>query len=146
LLRDLQQRLGLAVIFVTHDLGVAAEIADEAAVMYAGRIVEQAPIRELFRRPAHPYTEGLMGATVRRGQKGRPLVPIAGAPPNLALLPPGCAFAPRCPIVRDVCRDTAPSFHPVTVRHVARCHLVAERLADPRAVAAAAGSPHGGSS
>ena len=82
LLRDLQKRLDLAVIFVTHDLGVAAEIADDAAVMYAGRIVEQAPIRELFRRPAHPYTAGLMQATVRRGQKGRPLVPIAGAPPE----------------------------------------------------------------
>jgi len=125
LLRDLQKRLDLAVIFVTHDLGVAAEIADDAAVMYAGRIVEQAPIRELFRRPAHPYTEGLMLATVRRGQKGRPLVPIAGAPPNLALLPPGCAFAPRCPIAVDVCLTTAPTFHPVAPGHVARCHLVA---------------------
>jgi len=123
LLRDLQKRLGLAVIFVTHDLGVAAEIADEAAVMYAGRIVEQAPIRELFRRPAHPYTEGLMQATVRRGQKGRPLVPIPGAPPHLAVLPPGCAFAPRCPIVRDPCRTAAPAFHPVAHRHVARCHF-----------------------
>ena len=114
--------------------------------MYGGRIVEQAPIRELFRRPAHPYTEGLMGATVRRGQKGRPLVPIAGAPPNLALLPDGCAFAPRCPIARDVCRDTTPSFHPVAAGHVARCHLVAERLVDPREVAATAGSTQGGSS
>ena len=126
LLRDLQKRLGLAVIFVTHDLGVAAEIADEAAVMYAGRIVEQAPIRELFRRPAHPYTEGLMHATVRRGQKGRPLVPIPGAPPNLAVLPPGCAFAPRCPIARDPCRITLPSFHPVSDGHAARCHFVTQ--------------------
>ena len=140
LLRDLQQRLGLAVIFVTHDLGVAAEIADDAAVMYAGRIVEQAPIRELFRRPAHPYTEGLMQATVRRGQKGRPLVPIPGAPPNLALLPPGCAFAPRCPIARDRCMTTLPSFHSVASGHVARCHLVAERFADPPAAPAAVGS------
>ena len=148
LLRDLQQRLGLAVIFVTHDLGVAAEIADEAAVMYAGRIVEQAPIRELFRRPAHPYTEGLMLATVRRGQKGRPLVPIAGAPPNLALLPPGCAFAPRCPIARDVCLTTAPEVHPVSAAHIARCHLVAERLGGPPAVPATAGTSRtqGGSS
>ena len=148
LLRDLQQRLGLAVIFVTHDLGVAAEIADDAAVMYAGRIVEQAPIRELFRRPAHPYTEGLMQATVRRGQKGRPLVPIPGAPPNLALLPPGCAFAPRCPIARDLCTTTLPSFHSVVPGHVARCHLVAERLADPHAVPAIVGSSptQGGSS
>jgi peptide/nickel transport system ATP-binding protein len=136
LLRDLQRRLGLAVIFVTHDLGVAAEIADAAAVMYAGRIVEQAPIRELFRRAAHPYTEGLMQATVRRGQKGRPLVPIPGAPPNPAVLPPGCAFAPRCPIAREVCMTTLPSFHPVAPGHVARCHLVAERLANPHAVPA----------
>src|SRR5215467_6885090 len=125
LLRDLQQRLGLAVIFVTHDLGVAAEIADEAAVMYAGRIVEQAPIRELFRRPAHPYTEGLMQATVRRGQKGRALIPIPGAPPNLIALPEGCAFAPRCGHVRGECLTTRPSLRPVAPGHAAGCHLVA---------------------
>jgi peptide/nickel transport system ATP-binding protein len=140
LLRDLQRRLGLAVIFGTHDLGVAAEIADDAAVMYAGRIVEQAPIRELFHRPAHPYTEGLMQATVRRGQKGRPLVPIPGAPPDLARLPSGCAFAPRCPIARELCTTALPSFHSVSPGHVARCHLVAERLAESRAVPATARS------
>src|SRR5205814_1283920 len=109
LLRDLQRRLGLAVIFVTHDLGVAAEIADEAAVMYAGRIVEHAPIRELFHRPAHPYTEGLMQATVRRGQKGKALVPIPGAPPHLIALPAGCAFAPRCARVRGDCLTVRPA-------------------------------------
>jgi peptide/nickel transport system ATP-binding protein len=125
LLRDLQRRLGLAVIFVTHDLGVAAEIADEAAVMYAGRIVEHAPIRELFHRPAHPYTEGLMHATVRRGQKGKALVPIPGAPPNLIALPAGCAFAPRCARVRGDCLTVPPSLHTVASGHVARCHLVA---------------------
>src|SRR5215510_3613324 len=140
LLRDLQRRLGLAVVFVTHDLGVAAEIADEAAVMYAGRIVEQAPIRELFARPAHPYTEGLMQATVRRGQKGIPLVPIPGAPPNLAALPPGCAFAARCVRVRDECRTTLPSLHRVREGHVARCHLVPERFAPSAAVQVRSGS------
>ncbi len=93
LLRDLQRRLGLAVVFVTHDLGVAAEIADDAAVMYAGRIVEQAPISELFSAPAHPYTEGLMQATVRRGQKGIPLVPIPGRPRTS----PRCRRAARSP-------------------------------------------------
>jgi peptide/nickel transport system ATP-binding protein len=128
LLRDLQRRLGLAVIFVTHDLGVAAEIADDAAVMYAGRIVEQAPIGDLFARPAHPYTEGLMHATVRRGQKGIPLVPIPGAPPNLVALAPGCAFAPRCPLVRDDCRQVLPELHRVRPGHYARCHLVPERF------------------
>jgi peptide/nickel transport system ATP-binding protein len=137
LLRDLQRRLGLAVIFVTHDLGVAAEIADEAAVMYAGRIVEHAPIRELFRLPAHPYTEGLMQATVRRGQKGRALVPIPGAPPNLAALPPGCAFALRCPHARAICREALPPPHAVADGHVARCHLVPERF--PIALATGAG-------
>ena len=128
LLRDLQRRLGLAVVFVTHDLGVAAEIADEAAVMYAGRIVEQAPIGELFARPAHPYTEGLMQATVRRGQRGIPLVPIPGAPPNLAALPAGCAFAARCRLVREECRTTLPPLYQVRDGHVARCHLVPERF------------------
>src|SRR5436190_17064076 len=125
LLRDLQRRLGLAVIFVTHDMGVAAEIADDAAVMYAGRIVEQAPIRQLLRTPAHPYTEGLLHATVRRGQKGRALVPIPGAPPNLIALPPGCAFAPRCGHVRGECLTTLPSLRSVAPGHAAGCHLVA---------------------
>jgi peptide/nickel transport system ATP-binding protein len=134
LLRDLQRRLGLAVIFVTHDLGVAAEIADDAAVMYAGRIVEQAPIAELFKRPAHPYTEGLMHATVRRGQKGIPLVPIPGAPPNLVAAAPGCSFAPRCALVRDECRQVVPELHRVGPGHHARCHLVPERFAHSRRV------------
>jgi len=138
LLRDLQRRLGLAVIFVTHDLGVAAEIADDAAVMYGGRIVEHAPVRELFRAPAHPYTEGLMQATVRRGQKGRALVPIPGAPPNLAALPRGCAFALRCPHVKPVCMDMQPPLHPVAHGHVSRCHLVPERFASSVAVSSAA--------
>ena len=133
LLRDLQRRLGLAVIFVTHDLGVAAEVADDAAVMYAGRIVEHAPITELFARPAHPYTEGLMRATVRRGQKGEPLIPIPGQPPNLAALPPGCAFAPRCSLAGEACRALDPVTHAVGPRHHARCHLVPERFGAPRA-------------
>src|SRR5215468_5086847 len=136
LLRDLQRRLGLAVIFVTHDLGVAAEIADEAAVMYAGRIVEQARIRELFRRPAHPYTEGLMQATVRRGQKGRALIPIPGAPPNLIALPAGCAFAPRCALVTEQCRSVRPPLLALDHGHLARCHLALGRPASVATVAA----------
>jgi peptide/nickel transport system ATP-binding protein len=147
LLRDLQRRLRLAVIFVTHDLGVAAEVADEAAVMYAGRIVEQAPVTELFRRPAHPYTEGLMRATVRRGQKGQALVPIPGSPPNMAALPPGCAFAPRCPLVREPCLAALPELHRVSREHHARCHLVPERVGPleerPGCAAALPGHPGG---
>ena len=140
LLRDLQRRLGLAVIFVTHDLGVAAEIADDAAVMYGGRIVEHASVRGLFRAPAHPYTEGLMQATVRRGQKGRALVPIPGAPPNLVALPPGCAFAARCPHRMPECADTLPPLHPVAAGHGARCHLVPERFGSALAAVSQGGS------
>ena len=142
LLRDLQQRLGLAVIFVTHDLGVAAEIADEAAVMYAGRIVERAPIAELFARPAHPYTEGLMRATVRRGQKGRPLIPIPGAPPDLRRLPAGCAFTPRCPLAREECLARLPVLIAVGPGHAARCHLVPERFGPPASPVPALHSQH----
>ncbi len=134
LLRDLQKRLGLSVIFVTHDLGVAAEVADDAAVMYAGRIVEQAPIGDLFAHPVHPYTEGLMRATVRRGQKGLALIPIPGAPPDMAALPPGCAFAPRCRLVRPECSMTVPELHRVGVAHAARCHLVPERFSREQVV------------
>jgi oligopeptide/dipeptide ABC transporter ATP-binding protein len=134
LLRDLQERFKLALLLITHDLGVVAEMADRVAVMYAGRIVEQAPVRELFRAPAHPYTEGLMHATVRRGQKGKALVPIPGAPPNLVALPPGCAFAARCPHTKPVCVETLPALHVVASGHVSRCHLVPERFASPLVV------------
>jgi oligopeptide/dipeptide ABC transporter ATP-binding protein len=96
--------------------------------MYAGRIVEQASVTELFRRPEHPYTEGLMHATVRRGQKGQALVSIPGAPPNMLALPPGCAFAPRCPHVHESCLTTMPELHRVNASHHSRCHLVPERV------------------
>jgi len=108
--------------------------------MYGGRIVEQAPVRELFRAPAHPYTEGLMQATVRRGQKGRALVPIPGAPPNLVALPAGCAFAARCPHLKPVCVDVLPPLHGVAAGHVARCHLVPERFAPALGVMSKGGS------
>ena len=136
LLRDLQRRLGLGLILVTHDLGVAAEIADDALVMYAGRIVEQTTVERLFSQPIHPYTRGLMAATVRRGQRGRALVPIPGAPPDLAALPPGCAFAPRCPEAIDECRSRRPELAEIEAHHLARCHVAWSRRAS---VAAAAG-------
>src|SRR2546425_2757884 len=106
LLRDLQRRLGLAVVFVTHDLGVAAEIADEAAVMYAGRIVEQAPIAELFRRPAHPYTEGLMQATVRRRRNGSRPWPNSPRHPKHFPRPRGRPLPAHRPPGRDSVRMT----------------------------------------
>ena len=138
LLRDLQRRLGVGLIMVTHDLGVAAEIADDALVMYAGRIVEQAPIERLFEHPVHPYTKGLMAATVRRGQRGRPLVPIPGAPPNLAVLPPGCAFAPRCQRVAEICHSVRPVLEQLDHDHHARCHLAVSRGTSIASVASAA--------
>jgi peptide/nickel transport system ATP-binding protein len=103
LLRQLQQELGMAIVFVTHDVGAAAEISDRIAVMYAGRFVETATAREIMRSPRHPYTQGLLASTVHGGLRGRTLETIPGAPPNLARIPPGCAFAPRCRYVADIC-------------------------------------------
>jgi peptide/nickel transport system ATP-binding protein len=103
LLRQLQQEFGMAIVFVTHDVGAAAEISDRIAVMYAGRFVETATAREIMRTPRHPYTQGLLASTVHGGLRGRVLETIPGAPPNLAHLPPGCAFAPRCRHAGDPC-------------------------------------------
>jgi peptide/nickel transport system ATP-binding protein len=96
LLRELQREYGLAVIFVTHDIGAAVEVADRVAVMYAGRIVEDREVGAMMAAPGHPYSAGLLAATVGAGHRGRPLATIAGAPPDLACVAPGCAFAPRC--------------------------------------------------
>ena len=123
LLRELQARLGMAVIFVTHDLGVAAEIADEVAVMYAGRLIEYGPVQQVLKAPAHPYTQGLMNATVHRGMKGRQLIPIPGQPPDLTRLPPGCSFAPRCPSAQARCREAFPREYLLSPMHMARCIL-----------------------
>jgi peptide/nickel transport system ATP-binding protein len=103
LLRRLQQELGLAIIFVTHDVGVAVEIADRIAIMYAGRIVESGRVRDILREPGHPYTQGLFASTLRKGERGRRLAAIPGSPPDLAALPAGCAFAPRCPKAEPAC-------------------------------------------
>ena len=96
LLRELQRELGMAVIFVTHDIGVAVEISDRIAVMYGGRIVETGTLREVVGKPAHPYTRGLLSSTVHGARRGERLEAIPGAPPRLDRLPQGCAFAPRC--------------------------------------------------
>jgi oligopeptide/dipeptide ABC transporter ATP-binding protein len=123
LLRDLQKRLGLALLLITHDLGVVAEMADRVAVMYAGRLVEEAPVRELFRDPRHPYTRGLLGS-IPGGARGSRLQAIQGTVPPLGQLPRGCAFAPRCPNRFDPC-DLAPPGAAVVVPpdHTARCYL-----------------------
>jgi peptide/nickel transport system ATP-binding protein len=108
LLRHLQRELGLAIIFVTHDVGVAVEIADRIAVMYAGRIVESGPVRDILQHPAHPYTQGLLASTLRKGERGRRLSAIPGSPPDIFALPPGCAFAPRCSKAEPACNAGMP--------------------------------------
>jgi peptide/nickel transport system ATP-binding protein len=114
LLGDLQERLGTAIIVITHDLGVVAEIADEICVMYAGRIVEHAPTEQIFHSPQHPYTWGLLKSIPRLDTpRGEELVPIAGRPPSLIQRPPGCHFHPRCPYVREPHKRIDPRLEPV---------------------------------
>jgi peptide/nickel transport system ATP-binding protein len=97
--------MGMAIVFVTHDVGAAAEISDRIAVMYAGRFVETGTSRQVMRSPLHPYTQGLLASTVHGGMRGHALETIPGSPPNLAELPPGCPFAPRCRHAVDACRQ-----------------------------------------
>ena len=122
LLRELQSELGLSIIFVTHDIGVGVEVANRIAVMYAGRIVELGPVRDVIRQPRHPYTIGLLSTRGAGGRlTGRRLPSIPGSPPDLSNLPPGCAFAPRCGFVTDACRVAAPEPQFVQPGHSARC-------------------------
>ena len=123
LLRRLQQELGLAIIFVTHDIGVAIEIADQIAIMYAGRIVESGPVRDILRNPGHPYTQGLLASTLRKGEHGRRLAVIPGAPPDLAALPPGCSFAPRCPKAEAICQAGVPPMLRPAADHEILCRF-----------------------
>jgi oligopeptide/dipeptide ABC transporter ATP-binding protein len=121
LIRDLQTERNLSMILVTHDLAVAAQVADDVAVMYAGRLVEMGPVADVVSSPSHPYTRGLLEANVRPGQKEPPRV-ITGAPPNLLRLPPGCAFAPRCPDSTVLCWTEKPMSKPTAVGQWAACH------------------------
>ena len=124
LLRELQRELGLAVVFVTHDIGVCTEIADRIAVMYAGRIVEIGACRDVIRTPAHPYTVGLLASRAAGSlAKGERLAAIPGSPPDLANLPKGCAFAPRCKSVQPICESAVPEESSVGSGHRARCVL-----------------------
>ncbi|WP_438859552.1 ABC transporter ATP-binding protein [Achromobacter spanius] len=122
LLRELQRELGLSIVFVTHDIGAAAEIADRVAVMYGGRIVEQGSVADLLRAPRHPYTLALLkGRAHGAMQKGQRLETIPGSPPDLAALPPGCAFAPRCGFAEPRCQAAVPDIVPVAAGHEVRC-------------------------
>jgi peptide/nickel transport system ATP-binding protein len=122
LLRELQREMGLSIIFVTHDIGAAVEVADRIAVMYAGRIVESGPARTLIRAPRHPYTLALLkGRAHGHLARGARLQTIQGSPPDLAALPPGCAFAERCAFAQDACRATQPPAVTLAADHLARC-------------------------
>ncbi len=126
LLRRLQQELGMGVILVTHDLGVAGEIADRVAVMYAGRFVEEGPVEALMGDPRHPYAQGLLGATVHAELRGQRLTVIPGAPPDLRAPPTGCAFAPRCAFTAPQCLPEVPALLGIGPGRAARCVRVAE--------------------
>jgi oligopeptide/dipeptide ABC transporter ATP-binding protein len=123
LLRELQREHGLALIFITHNLGIVAKMCDQLAVMYAGRLVESGPVSRIFNAPAHPYTEALLNSIPRMSNRNQRLTAIAGQPPDLAALPRGCAFAPRCPRVFARCRNEAPPAFNLGDGQTARCWL-----------------------
>ncbi len=127
LLRDLQARLGTSILFITHDLGVVAEMADRVVVMYAGEVVEQGPVQAIFRRPGHPYTAGLFRSIPRRDTPRKaPLPAIEGVVPHPSRRPPGCPFAPRCPEARGVCREQPAPWVELGDGHGARCWVHVE--------------------
>ncbi|MFD5464899.1 ABC transporter ATP-binding protein [Kitasatospora sp. NPDC127059] len=135
LLAELQAEYNMGLILITHDLGVVADVADKIAVMYAGRIVETAPVHDLYANPAHPYTKGLLRSIPRLDQKGQELYAIKGLPPNLLKVPAGCAFNPRCDVATDQCRTEIPVLHHVTdedgtelTGRRSACHLWKETL------------------
>ncbi|MEV5984628.1 ABC transporter ATP-binding protein [Streptomyces sp. NPDC052051] len=128
LLAELRREYRMGLVLITHDLGVVADVADRIAVMYAGRVVETAPVHDIYRAPAHPYTRGLLDSVPRLDQKGGRLYAIKGLPPNLMAIPPGCAFHPRCPLARDVCRTDVPPLHEVAKDRASACHFWKECL------------------
>jgi oligopeptide/dipeptide ABC transporter ATP-binding protein len=137
MLKDLQRRTGVALLFITHNLGIVAKMCDRVAVMYAGRIVEQGPVRKLFTSPRHPYTQALLDSIPKIGNKD-PLYAIPGQPPDLANLPGGCAFHPRCTHAMERCREEEPDDSFLGGTHLARCWLL-ENGAERRMRSDAAG-------
>ena len=126
LLRDLRARTGMALLLITHDLGVVAEMASRVIVMYAGRVVEEANVEDLFAAPSHPYTEGLLAAIPKLGQETDRLQTIAGSVPPPTALPSGCTFRDRCPYAFERCATDEPALLQVGSAHRARCHLIEE--------------------
>ena len=136
LLSELQRESGMGLILITHDLGVVADVADDIVVMYAGKVVEKAPVRDIYAEPAHPYTEGLLASIPRLDRKGQDLAAIKGLPPNLTRIPPGCPFHPRCPYRRDdPCTTEEPPLFEVAPGRSSACHFWQDVLSgDSRAV------------
>jgi oligopeptide/dipeptide ABC transporter ATP-binding protein len=130
LLRQLQAETGMSVLLITHDLGVVAEMCDSVAVMYAGQIVEQAPVEILFANPAHPYTAGLMAAIPRADDPNAAPLPIPGAPPDMARPPAGCRFNPRCPWAQEICRTDVPTLRDIAPNHRSACHFAGSQVFD----------------
>jgi len=126
LLAELQSERQMGLILITHDLGVVADVADRIAVMYAGRIVEEANVHDLYAQPAHPYTEGLLKSIPRIDEKGQTLRTIKGLPPSLLHIPSGCAFHPRCPRAKQICTDERPLLRPMGPSRQSACHFAEE--------------------
>lgn len=131
LIKDLRARLGTSVILITHDLGVVAGMTDKIIVMYAGKVFEQAPTKELFATPGNPYTKGLLKSVPDPAHEaGEPLYQIPGLPPDVAHLPPGCPFAPRCERAEEICRREFPPFVQINANHHSLCHFAREVYAE----------------
>ncbi|HXX37668.1 MAG TPA: ABC transporter ATP-binding protein [bacterium] len=138
LMRELQREFGTAIIMITHNLGVIAEMCDNVVVMYAGRPVEETDVHRTFHDPRHPYTWGLLHSVPKLYERSERLIPIEGQPPSLVDLPPGCAFAPRCPFAMEVCTQVDPPSVPVSEGHSARCYLYTDKATDKDKEAATA--------
>lgn len=128
LVRDLKQKIGMAIIWITHDLGIVAGLADRVLVMYAGYIIESAPVKEIYGDPRHPYTLGLLGSIPRLdAERKKKLTPIEGLPPDLIDPPPGCPFAPRCRFAIEQCLAENPTLQPVALNHHVACWVDTKR-------------------
>ena len=123
LMNQLKKETGTSILFITHDLGVVAEVCDDVAVMYCGRVVERGDVKTIFANPSHPYTKGLLGSIPRLGDAGKELKSIPGNVPNPKYMPKGCKFAPRCPYASEKCREEEPGFFQIEEGHISRCWL-----------------------
>ncbi len=138
LMRELQREFGTAIIMITHNLGVVAEMCDNVVVMYAGRPVEETDVKRTFHDPRHPYTWGLLHSVPKLYERSERLIPIEGQPPSLVDLPPGCSFAPRCPFAMEVCTQVDPPTVSIEAGHAARCYLYTDKATEKDKQAATA--------